>query len=148
MKNALSCYFIEFFSYLPDNFTTKVAYKYLSRDMGFPTIWYVRPAKAMNSMNLKLLTEHYFEFLSLKGESSESTLFKMPHCWRSHVAAHLQRSQQISSRKPGTFSDTGQESWRNTSNSHKAYIWIVICYIFHPCFASLLLFMLMTLSQL
>ena len=44
-------------------------------------------------MNIKLLTEHHFEFLSLKGGctgSSESTLVKMPHCWKSHVAAQLQ----------------------------------------------------------
>ena len=41
-------------------------------------------------MNIKLLTEHYLEFLSLKGDctdSSESTLVKMPNCWKSHVAA-------------------------------------------------------------
>ena len=39
---------------------------------------------------LRLLTEHHLEFLSLKGGctgSSESTLVKMPHCWKSHVAA-------------------------------------------------------------
>ena len=43
-------------------------------------------------MIVKLLTEHNFEFLSLKGGctgSSESTLVKMPHCWKSHVAAHI-----------------------------------------------------------
>ena len=43
-------------------------------------------------MSVKLLTEHHLEFLSLKGGctgSSESTLVKMPHCWKSHVAAHL-----------------------------------------------------------
>ena len=42
-------------------------------------------------MNIKLLTEHLLEFLSLKGGctgSSESTFVKMPHCWKSHVAAH------------------------------------------------------------
>ena len=41
----------------------------------------------------KLLTEHHFEFLILKGGftgSSESTLVKMPHC--SHVAAYLRVS--------------------------------------------------------
>ena len=41
-------------------------------------------------MNIKLLTEQHSEFLSLKGVctgSSESTLFKMPHCWKSHVMA-------------------------------------------------------------
>ena len=43
-------------------------------------------------MALTLLTEHHLEFLSLKGGctgSSESTLVKIPHCWKSHVAAHL-----------------------------------------------------------
>ena len=43
-------------------------------------------------MIVKLLTEHHLEFLSLKGDSrgsSESTLVKMPHCWKSHAAAHL-----------------------------------------------------------
>ena len=42
-------------------------------------------------MSVKLLTEHHLEFLSLKGgctASSESTLVKMPHCWKSHVAAN------------------------------------------------------------
>ena len=40
----------------------------------------------------KLLTEHHLEFLSLKGGyrgSSESTLFKMPHGWKSHAMAHI-----------------------------------------------------------
>ena len=43
-------------------------------------------------MSVKLLTEHNLEFLSLKGGctgSSESTLVKMPHCWKSHVMAHI-----------------------------------------------------------
>ena len=43
-------------------------------------------------MSVKLLTEHHLEFQSLKGYctcSSESTLVKMPHCWKSHVAAHI-----------------------------------------------------------
>ena len=43
-------------------------------------------------MSVKLLTEHRFEFLNLKGGftgSSESTLVKMPHCWKSNVAAHI-----------------------------------------------------------
>ena len=42
-------------------------------------------------MTVKLLTEQCLEFLSLKGGCtglSESTLVKMPHCWKSHVAAH------------------------------------------------------------
>ena len=43
-------------------------------------------------MTVKLLTEHHLEFLSLKGGctgSSESTLVKMPHCWKSHVTAQI-----------------------------------------------------------
>ena len=43
-------------------------------------------------MTLKLLTEHHLEFLSFKGGctgSSESTNVKMPHCWKSHVPAHI-----------------------------------------------------------
>ena len=42
------------------------------------------------SMTVKLLTQHHFEFLSLKGDCtglSESTLVKMPHCWKSHLTA-------------------------------------------------------------
>ena len=43
-------------------------------------------------MSVKLLAEHHLEFLSLKGDctgSSESTLDKMPHCWKPHVMAHF-----------------------------------------------------------
>ena len=43
-------------------------------------------------MSVKLLTEHHLEFISLKGGCSgslESTLVKIPHCWKSHVAAQL-----------------------------------------------------------
>ena len=43
-------------------------------------------------MSVKLLTEHHLEFLSLKGGytgSSESTLVKAPHCWKSHFVAHI-----------------------------------------------------------
>ena len=43
-------------------------------------------------MAVKLLTEHNLGCLSLKGcckGSSESTLVKMPHCWKSHVTAHF-----------------------------------------------------------
>ena len=76
--------------------------------MGFPTKWHVRlaitqislriracayaqPDQSFRlsleySMTLRLLTEHHLEFLSLKGGC---TPVKMPHCWRSHVAAQL-----------------------------------------------------------
>ena len=43
-------------------------------------------------MIVKLLTEQHLEFLSLKGGcigSSESTLVKIPHCWKSHALAQL-----------------------------------------------------------
>ena len=43
-------------------------------------------------MSVKLLTEHHLEFIGLKGGcagSSESTLVKMTHCWKSHVTAHI-----------------------------------------------------------
>ena len=43
-------------------------------------------------MTVKLLTEHHLEFLSLKGGcpgSSEYIHVKMPHCWKSHVAAQM-----------------------------------------------------------
>ena len=68
--------------------------------MRFPKMWYVRQAYAQSdqslclwleySMSVNLLSEHHLEFLSLKGGctgSSESTLVKMPHCWKSHVTA-------------------------------------------------------------
>ena len=44
------------------------------------------------SVSVKLLTEHHFEFLSLKGGStgsSDSTYVKMPHCWKSHNTAQI-----------------------------------------------------------
>ena len=43
-------------------------------------------------MGVKLLTEHHLEFLSLKRSctgSSESTLAKMPHCWKFRVVAQI-----------------------------------------------------------
>ena len=43
-------------------------------------------------MSVKLLTEQDMEFLSLKGGCTgahESTLVKMPLCWKSLVTAHI-----------------------------------------------------------
>ena len=43
-------------------------------------------------MSVKLQTEHHLEFLSLAGGctgSSESTIAKMSHCWKSHAGAHM-----------------------------------------------------------
>ena len=47
------------------------------------------------SIAVKLLTEHHFDILSLKGGctgSSESTFVEMPHCWKSHVTAHFRKT--------------------------------------------------------
>ena len=44
------------------------------------------------SMSVKLLAEHNLEFLSLEGGctgSPDSTLVKIPHCWKSHVTAQF-----------------------------------------------------------
>ena len=75
---------------------------HISCDIRFPTMWYVRPAKAQAHMHSlirafasrlnMLLTEQHLEFLGLKGGctgSSESTLVKMTHCWKPHVTAHM-----------------------------------------------------------
>ena len=43
-------------------------------------------------MTVKLLTTQCLEFLILKGGctgSFESTLVKMPHCWKSRATAHI-----------------------------------------------------------
>ena len=58
-------------------------------------------------MIVKLLTEYLLEFLSLKAGctgSSESTLVKMPHYWKSHVTAQL--SLQILHGKNSTQSNS------------------------------------------
>ena len=49
------------------------------------------------SMSVKLLTEHLLEVLSSKEGytgSYESTLVKMPHCWKSHATAQIRQSLQ------------------------------------------------------
>ena len=49
-------------------------------------------------MIVKLLTEQHLEFLSLTGgctDSSEPTLVKLPHCWKSRVTAQLYTSTTI-----------------------------------------------------
>ena len=43
-------------------------------------------------MRVNLLPEHHLKFLSLREGCTglfESTLVKMPHCWKSHVTAHM-----------------------------------------------------------
>ena len=43
-------------------------------------------------MTVKLLTVQFLEFLTITGGctgSSESTLVKIPHCWKSHVMVQM-----------------------------------------------------------
>ena len=50
------------------------------------------------SMTAELLTEHHLEFLSIKGGcpgSLESTLVKMPHCWKSHISYDVASESEI-----------------------------------------------------
>ena len=78
----------------------------ISADMKFPTFVVCATSKSSDqpalmrnlirafeySMSVKLLTGQHLEFLSLQGGCtcfSKSTLVKMPHCWKSHVAAHI-----------------------------------------------------------
>ena len=58
-------------------------------------------------MTVKLLTEHHLEVLSLKGGctgSSESTLVKMPHSWKSHVAPKMFSCKQFTTVSNQTMS--------------------------------------------
>ena len=48
-------------------------------------------------MSVKLLTEQHLEFLSSKGDwtgSSEPTLFKIPHCWKSRRYSFVMNSRK------------------------------------------------------
>ena len=82
---------------------------HMSRVMRFPTMWYVRAAKAQTSLRIRavwsdpLLDAWIFYdckatdttslgVSKLKGGctcSSECTLVKIPHCWKSRVMAQL-----------------------------------------------------------
>ena len=49
-------------------------------------------------MSIKLQTERRLEFLSFKGGytgPSESTLIKMPYCWKSHAAAQIVNQKSL-----------------------------------------------------
>ena len=49
-------------------------------------------------MIVKLLTENFLEFLRLKvgcTGSYESTLVKMPHCWKTHVTAQIYHDYRL-----------------------------------------------------
>ena len=74
-------------------------------------------------MTVKPLTEHHLEFLSLTGGctgSSESTLVKMPHCWKSHVAAHM----------PLDNSGVGKRISANVSKSVNKFNWFCLFCLF------------------
>ena len=76
----------------------------MSRDMRFPTMWYVQPAKAQtslrtrqsdqslcmsleNSMTVKLLTKHHFGVLSLIGGCTSRLNLYMTKCHGNDVTA-------------------------------------------------------------
>ena len=66
-------------------------------------------------MNFKLLAEQHLEFLSLTGGytgSSESSHVKIPHCWKSHVTAHMSAAL-YSQHSPGKFSAKKNNLERN-----------------------------------
>ena len=58
-------------------------------------------------MKNKLLTEHHLAFLNLKMGCAgllESTLVKMPHCWKSCLEAHINLTVSSRTRSPfGSF---------------------------------------------
>ena len=59
-------------------------------------------------MTVKLLTEDHLEFLSSKGVcrgSSESSLVKMSHCWKSHAAAQWLAGRQFSAQLKMSYCD-------------------------------------------
>ena len=82
---------------------------HMSRDMGFPTMWYVQPTKPLISLRIcadwpepLLVGWTFYECWATDRTSFgvsklkrtlhklvKSTLVKMPHCWKSHFAAQL-----------------------------------------------------------
>ena len=81
------------------------------------------------SITVQLLTEDNLESRSLKGGctgSSESTLVKMPNCWKSHSIAHSVLTLSASScnnclccrRLRGCQSSRCSWGWRNTNIIH------------------------------
>ena len=103
------------------------------------------------SMSVKLLTEHHLEFLSLKGSCtgpSESILVKMPHSWKSHVAAHFTFafSHLLLTSRHGRFDWESSEAWKLNKQcctiSDSSYIRSTIYVMFfaeysYPCMITL-----------
>ena len=67
-------------------------------------------------MSVKLLAEQHLVLLSLKGGctgSSESSLVKMPHCWKSHVTAQFNyESKKLPFRMEIFFSHIWYINWQ------------------------------------
>ena len=76
-------------------------------------------------MTVKLLTEHHFEFLSLKGGctgSVESTPVKMPHCWKPHGAAQIFNVLASLCRRADWFENYFARKPKDMFSSKKAHI--------------------------
>ena len=77
-------------------------------------------------MNIEPLTKHHLEFLCLRGGytgSSESTLVKMPYCWKSRVAAHLCLKEDFFSEKKKTTNHKIFFSQDKSINSNVLMFW-------------------------
>ena len=101
----------------------------MSLDMRFPTMWYVQQAKAQTSMRIPtvwseplLVTWIFYEvsywinsiwFHFLKGGCTGSHVpirVKMPHCWKSHVAAHILKAEEMTGDSLSTVLRIRQEN--------------------------------------
>ena len=110
------------------------------------------------SISVKLPTGHHLIFLSITGGctgSSESTLVKIPHCWRSHVAANMYFSfintsvwHENSNRRvqihPSMHSNfTYRQFW-----SEKLIFMCIQCLLHHPCFIEVRYLSLMSIVKI
>ena len=81
-------------------------------------------------MIAKLLTEHHFEFPSLKGGcrgSPESTHVKMPNCWKSHALAHdIFVSPTKHDRHIGIMPPSASSSSSASSSPELSHVWLSI----------------------
>ena len=96
MNACLSCICILIFAYEPRHEISDNVVCPTSKGSDQPA--HMRSLIRAFACRLNILTEHHLEFLSFKGGCtglSESTLVKMPHCWKSHVAAHIYIRCQI-----------------------------------------------------
>ena len=79
-------------------------------------------------MIVKLLTEQHLEFLSLQGgcrDSTESTLVKIPNCWKSHALAHL----EFLSLKGGCTSSSSESTLeKKIPHCSKSHVVVLCCW--------------------